>query len=95
MKDFRYIDGVATLELDRETCIGCGMCHTVCPHRIFEIRDKKAEIVDFDACMECGACAQNCPVDAVKVTPGVGCAHLIIKAWLHKVTGKNGEATCC
>ena len=35
MKGFVYISGVANLELDQETCVGCGMCVEVCPHRVF------------------------------------------------------------
>lgn len=95
MKDFRYLDGVATLKLDRDTCIGCGMCRTVCPHRIFTVQDKKAEILDFDACMECGACARNCPVEAITVNPGVGCASYIMAVWLHELTGKEVKSQCC
>lgn len=99
MKDFRYIENVATLELDKDTCIGCGLCATVCPHRIFELQDKKAEIVDFNACIECGACAMNCPVKAITVTPGTGCAALILSVWLHELTGgKVGSGLgsgCC
>lgn len=95
MKDYRYLEGVATLALDKEKCIGCGMCQTVCPHRIFIIEEKKAEIVDFDACMECGACAQNCPVEAIAVSPGVGCASYLMAVWLSKLTGKKVESVCC
>lgn len=95
MKEFRYLDGVATLNLDTETCIGCGMCRTVCPHRIFDVQEKKAVILDFDACMECGACARNCPVEAITVNPGVGCASYLMAVWLSKLTGKNVESTCC
>lgn len=95
MKEFRYLDGVATLCLDTDTCIGCGMCVTVCPHRIFELEKKKAVIRDFDACMECGACAQNCPVEAISVTPGVGCASYIMAVWLSKLTGRETKSVCC
>jgi NAD-dependent dihydropyrimidine dehydrogenase PreA subunit len=63
---------VATLVLDEQKCIGCGLCTEVCPHAVFEIQEKKARIVDFNACMECGACVSNCPADAISVSPGVG-----------------------
>lgn len=91
MKDFRYIDGVSTLRLDQDKCIGCGMCQEVCPHGVLRLDDKKAAIVDLDGCMECGACAVNCPSGAIGLTPGVGCAALIVKKWLRP--GK--PAKCC
>lgn len=95
MKDFRYIDGAAILKLDREACTGCGQCVTVCPHRIFALEEKKAQILDPDGCMECGACARNCPVQAIYVNPddGCGCAALLIARWFSKITGR--EATGC
>ncbi|OIQ52132.1 Ferredoxin-2 [Pseudodesulfovibrio hydrargyri] len=95
MKNFRYLDGVATLALDTDACVGCGSCVEVCPHRILEMRGKKAAILDPDACMECGACATNCPVRAVTVTPGVGCASYLISVWLHKLTGRKVDSACC
>lgn len=82
MKSLRYIEGVATIQVDRQRCVGCAMCMTVCPHQVFEMQEKKAEIVDRDGCMECGACAMNCPVEAIQLKPGVGCASLIISRWL-------------
>lgn len=97
MKDFRYIDDVAVLELNREACIGCGMCETVCPHRVFALHGKKARIIDSNGCMECGACATNCPVEAIHVNPdeGCGCAALIINSWLSKICGKRISLFSC
>lgn len=95
MKDFRYIDNTTTLKLDEQTCIGCGGCKMVCPHRIFEIVEKKAVILDLNACMECGACAMNCPVAAITVTPGVGCAVEIIAGWVNALTGRRIMKGCC
>jgi NAD-dependent dihydropyrimidine dehydrogenase PreA subunit len=97
MKDFRYIDDTAILKLNKETCIGCGNCVTVCPHRIFELQGKKAEIVDYNGCMECGACANNCPTEAIFVNPddGCGCAAYIINNWISKIRGKQVNVCSC
>lgn len=98
MKGFAYLRNATTLALDRERCVGCGMCPGVCPHRVFEMRGKKAEIVERDACMECGACALNCPVDAISVDAGVGCASGILTEWWRETfPGKKGgpASGCC
>lgn len=82
MKGFRYLSNVATLRLDHETCVGCGLCLTVCPHNVFTLQAGTANVVDLDSCMECGACALNCPVKAIFVDAGVGCASGMINQWL-------------
>lgn len=68
----KYIKDVVTLKLDVDKCTGCSLCSQVCPHNVFLIRDKKAEIVDKNSCIECGACKKNCPVGAIQVNDGVG-----------------------
>lgn len=72
MKELRHLDDVSTLVLDEDKCIGCSLCTHVCPHTVFEMRDRKAHLVDYNACMECGACVNNCPSGAIRVNPGVG-----------------------
>ena len=37
----RYLEGVVTLQLADEACIGCGVCQTVCPHGVFAVEDGK------------------------------------------------------
>ena len=91
MENFRHMEGVTTLKLDTEACVGCGVCEIVCPHGVFRMNAKKAKIEDVDACMECGACALNCAAGAIRVTPGVGCASYIIQTW---IKGKDA-ASCC
>lgn len=87
----RYLKNVATLTLDSEKCVGCGMCVSVCPHSVLEIHEGKAEIADLNACMECGACLKNCAFSAISVSPGVGCASAIIRGFL---TGSEPTCDC-
>lgn len=82
MAGLRYIENVVTLELDAQKCNGCRVCTQVCPHGVFEMRDRVAAVVDRGACMECGACALNCAQGAISVDPGVGCAAAIINGWI-------------
>ncbi len=85
----KYLANVTTLGYVREKCAGCGRCVEVCPHRVFEMREKRALILDRDRCMECGACARNCEFGAITVDSGVGCAAAIINSM---ITG--GEPSC-
>lgn len=86
-----YLKNVATLELNREKCTGCGMCLEVCPHGVFTLKEGKSEINDKNFCMECGACAKNCPFDAISVKSGVGCAYAIIKG---RLMGSEPSCDC-
>jgi NAD-dependent dihydropyrimidine dehydrogenase PreA subunit len=85
----KYLANVSTLAYSRDKCTGCGRCVEVCPQGVFEMRDKKAEVIDSDLCMECGACAMNCEFDAITVNSGVGCAAAIINGMI------TGGATTC
>ena len=85
----QYLRNVVSLQLNTDLCTGCGLCVLVCPHAVFKIKNKKAQITDIDNCMECGACALNCQYDALKVKSGVGCATAVINGIL-----RNTEPTC-
>jgi len=78
MPQLKYLANVATLKLNTDVCIGCGLCVEVCPHAVFTVEEGKARIADRDRCMECGACERNCPVNALSVHAGVGCAKGIL-----------------
>jgi ferredoxin len=91
----RYLKDVATLQLNGEKCIGCGMCAQVCVHGVFAVTNRIAHILDRDACMECGACAMNCPVDALTVRAGVGCAYAVWKSWFQRKKEGGAASQAC
>ena len=102
MREYRYLKNGESLELDRETCTGCGTCTEVCPHGVFALSEGKAAILDRGLCMECGACARNCPAAAISVSAGVGCAAAIIVGKLRGTApscdcggGSGGGSACC
>ena len=92
MPGLRYLEGVATLRLEKEACSGCGTCREVCPHGVFGYGSGTASIEDLDGCMECGACALNCPTQAIEVESGVGCAWAMIHAALR---GRDMDSCSC
>ncbi|HPX94123.1 MAG TPA: ferredoxin [Candidatus Moranbacteria bacterium] len=53
--------------VNKELCIGCGTCESLCPN-VFQIKDGKSEVISE----ECGDCncqevAESCPVNAISV----------------------------
>ncbi len=98
MNGLTYLKNVSTLELDVNKCNGCLMCVFVCPHNVFEMINKKSQIIDKDLCMECGACQRNCPENAITVKTGVGCAAGVIMGFLNGTApdcGCNENSECC
>jgi NAD-dependent dihydropyrimidine dehydrogenase PreA subunit len=94
----RYLAEVVTLTYDPTRCNGCRRCVEVCPHAVFSMHGKKAELMDRDACMECGACAKNCAAGAISVRSGVGCAQAIIMGKLYgaePTCGCGDKGACC
>jgi NAD-dependent dihydropyrimidine dehydrogenase PreA subunit len=79
-----------TLQYDPAACTGCKLCAVVCPHEVFVMNGRQAELARPEACMECGACQLNCPANAITVESGVGCATAMILAALTR----KEEATC-
>lgn len=56
-----------TLQYDPALCTGCRLCVEVCPHGVFQMNGRVAQIVRGEDCMECGACQVNCAPGAIVV----------------------------
>ncbi len=53
--------------VDKEKCIGCGTCVSVCPQNVFEMKDGKSVAARPQDCVGCSSCVENCPVEAIKL----------------------------
>ena len=66
MTDTQNQNREVTTTIDRDRCIGCGLCIPVCPKQTLGIEDGKA-IVQGAESLNCGHCAAACPADAIRV----------------------------
>ena len=77
-------DGVAVV--NRENCVGCGVCAKTCPNSVIKIQTAKNLVVVqckntdkgavarkacANACIGCGKCAKTCKFDAITVENNV------------------------
>ncbi|MEA4888484.1 MAG: 4Fe-4S dicluster domain-containing protein [Clostridiaceae bacterium] len=66
---------MARIEIDEDRCKGCGLCISVCPKKIIQLRQEKlnnkgfhpAGVDQMDLCTGCTICATICPDDVIEV----------------------------
>ena len=58
------------VSIDKNKCIGCGMCEKVCTASAIHVGNNVA-VIDDSKCLSCGMCAVNCPRGAIIDTRGV------------------------
>ena len=58
-----------TVDIDKDACIGCGVCVEMCPQKILFIDSKtgKCDVTDETKCDRLGGCERACPVNAIKI----------------------------
>ncbi len=61
--------------VDKQKCVGCGICEKNCAHSAIEIVEKHASI-DYDLCKGCGRCIGVCPTKAMRPGNENGCEML-------------------
>jgi len=68
-----WSDGVVlgSVEMDRDKCIGCGLCVKACPGDSLKMDSEKRPVPNNEVeltCAACGACMAICPEEAIFVT---------------------------
>ena len=55
------------ISIDKEACIGCGACESLCPE-VFAMKDSKAIAKKKETTDKCAKeAADSCPVNAIKL----------------------------
>jgi len=54
-------------EIDKEVCVGCGVCVKTCPINAIEMITEKNPEIDKAVCLGCGVCALKCKSGALKL----------------------------
>ena len=61
---------MAQVIVDKEKCVGCGLCVDVCDPGVLDIEGDFAFPFNIEDCTECFLCQENCPEAAVEVKRG-------------------------
>lgn len=56
-----------SIRLDKEACMHCGACVSVCPTDALKLDEDYALVLDEEECVYCKACIPVCPVRALSV----------------------------
>lgn len=54
-----------SISIEKDKCIGCGLCTEACPGNLLILKNNQAVIRDVRDCWGCTACVKACPRDAI------------------------------
>ena len=57
--------------LNRERCIRCGKCASICPAGAMELKEDGNLRIDYEKCIRCYCCQEVCPADAIRFSKGL------------------------
>ncbi len=58
---------IGMAKIDRQKCIGCGICSFKCPAKALSLDENRVLQFDGIKCIGCGACQVSCPQNAIEV----------------------------
>ncbi|MFA9422741.1 MAG: NADH-ubiquinone oxidoreductase-F iron-sulfur binding region domain-containing protein [Sedimentibacter sp.] len=58
---------LTSYSIDKDICVGCGLCATKCPVQAISGNKKEPHVLDANKCIKCGTCYSVCPTGAVKI----------------------------
>lgn len=67
------------LQVDKEKCIGCGVCEANCAFGAIAVVDGVAEV--NEKCTLCGSCVDNCEVEALSIVRDRTVDHAQLEDW--------------
>ncbi len=56
---------MAEIEVNKDTCVGCGECVDICPADVYELQDGKSVPVRMEDCVNCCSCVEVCPTNSI------------------------------
>lgn len=55
------------LEVDKEKCVSCGACYSLCPISVIGFEKDYSITFDEEKCISCGLCVDACPMRALRI----------------------------